>query len=289
MDAVHGKALISLSLAGVGGFQLLDLAGSTFEPAFASKAPTGFFTNISEDPLIDPTRNILGLNTVTGNGNGALLLSASEPGGYEIIDLTASTTPAFFENTISGGVPDSSAEDCTTGIALSPLEFNAPTQVYLADLTQAHYIAGSPGTWTAPSQVQTLSESFMISSPTAAGPIAVAQGPHIGFLATEFGGNTITAFLLPATSGAVTPAITDWVSCNISGFSDGFDPHTITAYQSPNSNDAIGLLANGTATSLAVVDLTQVLNPAIVPRTVAGHGCASGTLPASVVSFVSVP
>ncbi|MBV8905050.1 MAG: hypothetical protein JOZ22_15580, partial [Acidobacteriia bacterium] len=45
MDAVHNKALISLSIGGKGGFQLLDLAGPTFEPAFASKAAGGTFTN----------------------------------------------------------------------------------------------------------------------------------------------------------------------------------------------------------------------------------------------------
>ena len=74
---------------------------------------------------------------------------------------------------------------------------------------------------------------------------------------------------------------------------NGFDPHTVTAYQSPNgAKDAIALLANGTATSLAVVDLTKMLNPAIVPRTSGaglGHACASTTLPATVVSFVPVP
>ncbi len=73
----------------------------------------------------------------------------------------------------------------------------------------------------------------------------------------------------------------------------GFDPHTVTAYQSPNgAKDAIGVLANGTATQLAVVDLTKMLNPAIVPRTTGtglGHACASGTLPTSVVSFITVP
>jgi len=49
------------------------------------------------------------------------------------------------------------------------------------------------------------------------------------------------------------------------------------------------LLANGGATKLAVVDLTQMLNPTIVPRTLGGHGCAAGTLPATVVSFITVP
>jgi len=55
------------------------------------------------------------------------------------------------------------------------------------------------------------------------------------------------------------------------------------------ANDAIALLANGGASELAVVDLTQMLNTTTVPRTLAGHGCASGTLPATVVSFITVP
>jgi hypothetical protein len=50
------------------------------------------------------------------------------------------------------------------------------------------------------------------------------------------------------------------VTCNIPSFSNGSDPHTVTAYQSPNgAKDAIALLANGGATALAVVDLTKML------------------------------
>jgi hypothetical protein len=80
------------------------------------------------------------------------------------------------------------------------------------------------------------------------------------------------------------------VTCNIgSGFSNGFDPHTVTAYQSPNGGDAIGLLANGGASELARVDLTKMLDPTTVPRTAGGHGCASGTLPAAAASLISVP
>ena len=105
----------------------------------------------------------------------------------------------------------------------------------------------------------------------------------------EFGGNAVTAIALPTTSGSGTPAIADWVSCAIPGFNNGNDPHTVTAYQSPNTSDAIALLGNGGATELAVVDLTMMLNTTIVPRTVAGHGCASGTLPSTVVSFITVP
>ena len=123
--------------------------------------------------------------------------------------------------------------------------------------------------------------------------VAVAQGTHIGIVAGEFGGNAITAVALPATSGAGTPQITDWVTCNIASFSNGFDPHTTTAYQSPNgAKDAIAVLANwvsGTAGGLAVVDLTKMLNKTLVPRTAAGHGCASGTLPGTVATLLPIP
>lgn len=273
MDATHNKAAIGLSVASVPGFQFLDLGTNTFEPPFTS--PSG---KISEDPLIDPVRN--------------LLLSAAENNKYEIVDVTTSTSPAFFENgpiTFTGfGEFDSSGEDCSTGIALGTVEFSIPSQVFIADLTQAVFTSGSPGKWTdTGSQVQVLSESLLGMSGVAG--IAVAQGTHTGVVTGEFGGNAITAIALPAASGSGVPAIGDWVTCSISGFVNGDDPHTVTAYQSPNSSDAIAALANKGATTLAVVDLTKMLNPAIVARTVGGHGCASATLPSTVVSFVSVP
>jgi len=271
MDATHNKAVIGLSIAGAPGFQFLNLAGTpAFETAFTS--PAGL---ISEDPLIDPIRN--------------LLLSAAENNNYEIVNVTTSTTPTFFENTIAstGGELDSSGEDCSTGIVLAPAEFSGPSNVFIADLTQATFTAGSPGMWTAPSQVQSLSESFLSAG---ASGTAVAQGTHTGVVAGEFGGDAITAIALPSTSGIGTPAIGDWVTCNIgSGFSNGFDPHTVTAYQSPNGGHAIALLANAGATTFAVVDLTKMLDATIVARTGSGHGCAAGPLPGGVVRFVTVP
>jgi hypothetical protein len=270
MDAIHNRAVVGLSVAGSPGFQVLNLGSSpAFEPAFVS--PSGA---ISEDPLIDPFRN--------------LLLSAAENNNYEIVNLADSTNPVFFENPVAGvtGLLDSSGEDCTTGIALAPAEFSFPSQVFIADLTQATFTAGSPGTWTAPSQLQILSESFLNEG---ASGIAVAQGTHTGIVTGEFGGNAITAIVLPATSGSGTPAITDWVSCNIAGFMNGFDPHTVTAYQSPSSGNAIAVLANAGASSLAVVNLTRMLDPTIVPRTAGGHGCVASTLPSSVISFIPVP
>jgi hypothetical protein len=84
MDGVHNKAVIGLSLAGVPGFQYLDLGASpTFETAFASQSAP---PQISEDVLIDPTRN--------------LLLSPAELGSFEIVNVTTTTTPAFSRTTL---------------------------------------------------------------------------------------------------------------------------------------------------------------------------------------------
>jgi len=273
MDPVHSKAVIALSLGGVGGFQYLNLGGlPSFEPPFTSKAPTGSEANISEDILIDPVRN--------------LILSPNENSNYELVNVTTTMSPTFFENLVTPfQVLDSAAEDCSTGIALAATE--SSHSIYIADLTQATSILGSPaGTWSAPSQVQTLSEL----SARASG-IAVAQGTHTGILSGEFeSGGNVVAIALPTTSGTGTPAVSDWVSCSIGvGFLNGFDPHTVTAYKSPNGGDAIGLVSNGSADTLEVIDLTKMLSPTIVPRTVGGHACASGTLPATVLSTIAVP
>lgn len=278
MDATHNKAVIGLSLAGGGGFQFLNLgAAPAFETAFTSQGPPGF-GSISEDPLIDPIRN--------------LLLSAAENSNYEIIDVKTSTSPLFYEHTVSPFQElDSSGEDCSTGIILAPAEFSGPSNVFIADISNpafAVFTPGTPGSWAAPSQVQSLSESFLAAG---ASGVALAQGTHSGVVTGEFGGDILTGILLPATSGGGgTPSITDWVSCNIgNGFANGFDPHTVTAYKSPATGHAIAVLANAGATQLAVVDVTNMLNTTIVPRTVPGHGCAAGPLPPSVVRFISLP
>lgn len=270
VDAVNNRAALAVSVGGVPGFQFLDLASSSFAAPFTS--PSG---QISEAPLLDPVRG--------------LLLSAAENNNYEVINVATPAAPAFFENSIAGlaGEFDSSAEDCSTGIALAGLEFPRPSQIWIGDLTQTSYFAGAPGTWSTASQVQTLSESNLFSGATS---LAIAPGTHTGLVATEFGGTNLTAVALPSFSGTGTPAITDWVSCDIGGaFAYGRDPHPVSAYLSPNSGHAMAVLANNNATTLAVVDLTQMLDPTVVPRTGAGHGCSAGTLPTGVVSFVSIP
>jgi hypothetical protein len=294
MDAVHNKAVIVLGdTSGAAGFQFWDSAEiPPLEQFFASSSQSdgSLLANVSEGVVIDPFRH--------------LLLSAAENGNYEIINVKTSSQPLFFENATGASLLDSSGEDCNTGIALAPLEsFSPPTSVYIADLTQAAFTSDSPGTWSAPSQVQSLSESdltSLLNLGQSTGGLSVAQGTHTGLIASEFGGNALTAIALPTTSGSGTPSITDWVTCKIPNdpngapWNTGDDPHTITAYKSPSTGHAIGLLANGAISAppsfVTAVDLTRMLDTKMVPRTVAGHGCMAGTLPSrSVVNFIAVP
>lgn len=321
MDPINHWAMIGLSLNGTAGkvngqpgFQILDLTGPgapSFEPPVVS--PAG---NISEAFVFDPQIG---------------LLSASEPwysgevGNYEVAEIFAldfmPTLMVFYENPIGSGSgedgPDASAVDCSSNIAITPMEDSSPTQVYLADLTQADFIPGgsflSNGTWSdSASQFYTLAGSNLTTYGTTGahnGPIAVAQGTsHEGVLGQEFpdqdGGNTITAFKLNVPYDATTP-FAAWMTCNLGEyfyrwfsvfggwyeFQQGYDPHTLTAYQSPNLNadgtyHSFAVIANGNfpfwslhyASELMVVDLDLMLQ---MSDSKTPHVCDVGTLPRS--------
>src|SRR5262249_41026717 len=146
-------------------------------------------------------------------------------------------------------VYDSAGEDCTTGIALATDEGTG--NLFIADLTQATFTPGaapSPGTWTAPSQLQNFREFESLSAGTNG--IAVAPGTHLGIVTGEFGGNIEGVIQLPAISGSGTPAVVDWVTFTVPNdptgatWSEGDDPHTVTAYVSPNTGKAFGVLGN---------------------------------------------
>jgi hypothetical protein len=117
--------------------------------------------------------------------------------------------------------------------------------------------------------------------------IAVAPGSHLGVVTGEFGGNQEGVIQLPATSGTGTPAVVDWVSFVVPNLAsgapwvEGKDPHTVTAYVSPNDGKAFGVLENGDFSFLAVVDLQGLLS---APRT--GH-VVNEPLPAGVVTFIA--
>ena len=144
MDSLHNRALIGLSVGGVPSFQFLNLGTNAFGSAFASPAGA-----ISEAPLVDPSRN--------------LLLSASENGNFEVANVLNPATPAFYEKATGNGETDATAEDCSTGIVLAPAELTTPSSLFIADLTQATFVAGTPGTWSAPSQNQTLAGSTLFA------------------------------------------------------------------------------------------------------------------------------
>ncbi|MCL2778025.1 MAG: hypothetical protein FWD73_08470, partial [Polyangiaceae bacterium] len=89
-------------------------------------------------------------------------------------------------------------------------------------------------------------------------------------------------------------ALVDWVSCNVNPpFELSWFPQPVTAYTSPNTGHAMAVLFSGPYTTpanqIAVIDLTLMLNPSIVPRTGLGHACEDGTLPSSVWHTVAVP
>ncbi len=272
VDSSTDKALVTIGLStgGPGGYQFLDL-GAT--PTFETPIPAGAQT--SEDVSIDPIRH--------------LVLSPNEQDDYQIVNVSTAT-PALFNNDISalvsgGGEPDSAGEDCTTGIALSTIEFTG--DLYIADLTQAVFTPGTPGTWTdTASAVVNFPEFDAMDAGTCG--IAVAPGTHLGVVTGEFGGNLEGVIQLPATSGSGTPAFPDYVAFTVpappihDAWSEGFDPHTVTAYVSPNSKKAYAVLANGDNTYLAVVDLQGMLS---APRT--GAHVVTEPIPAGLVTFVA--
>ena len=273
MNASANKAVVTVGLSSSpsgSGLQFLDLAASTFG------APVPLSNGVSEDVLWDQGRN--------------LVLSPNEGGVY---DLYNTSSGIEFGNLIGAGEFDSAAEECTTGIALSTIEFT--DELYIGDLTQATFIPGTPGTWTTAQQVQSFPEFGGFAAGTSG--IAIAQGSHQGIVTGEFCGNAFGEIQLPATSGSGTPSVVDYAAAVLPNtpdgnvFEQGLDPHTVTAYVSPNSGDAIGLMANGCAvppTWMAVIDLNKLQ---AAPRTGGTHTVdpTYDLILNGVVSYIPVP
>jgi hypothetical protein len=233
------------------GLQTLNLANNTFSTPFYSAHA------VSENISIDPSL--------------AYILSPNENNIYDIYKINKDGSLTEYGNAQSpGGEFDSAAEDCTTEIALSTQEFT--NNLFLADLKHATFTApsgGAPaGTWTAPSQ-SVLLNTYGLSAGTSG--ISVAPGStHLGLTSGEFGGDTFVVFELPATAGTGTtpPNLVDYAGAVMppgpdgNAFTAGFDPHTITAYTSPNNNRAYGLLSDwsrGFPTYVGVIDLEALL------------------------------
>ncbi len=266
INALTNQAVIAMGLApspSNSGLQFLDLNTNTFgTPIPAAK-------EVSEDISIDPTRGYI--------------LSPNETSNYDLFSFTSGGAVKEFTNQIApGGVLDSAAEDCSTGIALASTE--GQSNVEMIDLTQATFTAGSPGTWTAPHQLVNLPGASFSAGTSG---ISVAQGTsHLGIVTGEFGGSSFAALQLPSTSGSGTPGLVDWAFVSsIPGISAGFDPHTVTAYTSPNNGKAYGLMASGAPpTALAQIDLACIM---ALPRT-AGTHTVSGSA-SSCINIIATP
>ena len=135
--------------------------------------------------------------------------------------------------------------------------------------------------------------------------IAVSPGSHLGIATGEFpsppsAGNGILVFQLPSTASKGTPAFVDWAVAALpddpagNPFSMGCDPHTVTAYLSPSTGKATGLISDygatpcyggGTPQYLGLIDLQGVLN---APRNPGTHLVKPtyNLLTSGVVSFV---
>jgi hypothetical protein len=118
---------------------------------------------------------------------------------------------------------------------------------------------------------------------------------------SEFGGNNVGILQLQSASGTsgAAPTVVDWVVGTMpntpdgNAFSAGFDPHTITAYSSPNTGKAIGLYSDwfpGTPKYIGVIDMAAALaaTRAASPN---NHQIAStvNLITSGIVSYVAVP
>lgn len=248
VDASNNVAVMEIGLSpspSGTGLQQLDLATSTFATPF----PT--FQHVAEDIQIDP--------------NLKLILNPSESNNYGLVSTAGSPWLEYTNFQPVGGEFDSAGEDCTTGIALATQEFT--DRLFITDLTQATFVPGGPGTWSAPGQSTNFPEFYSMGAGTSG--IAVAPGSHLAIVEGEFGSNQIGAVTLPSASGSGTPAFGDYVSAFLpatpdgNGFSIGYDPHTVTAYVSGNNGHVYGLSASwatGKPSYIAVIDLQALLS-----------------------------
>ena len=229
----------------------------------------------------------------------SLVLSAGEGGNFTIAQIQADGSLLEYDSASGTGIEnDSSAEDCSTGVAIAPGEFS--NSLYLANMNALSLTAGTPGSYTAPNTNATLVSDYGFAAGLSGSAVAQGSG-HLAVVTGEFGGNTFAVLKLPATAGSGTPALVDYAVAAIpdstacGGFVAGFDPHTITAYTSPNTGDSYAVFAGyngGVPICLAVVDMSTVINPTLTPRggggPLAPNDIAAADLPASAVTFFAL-
>jgi hypothetical protein len=173
--------------------------------------------------------------------------------------------------------------------------------IFITDLTQVVFTPGSPGTWTAPAQYIELHDGGY-----SAGTCGISTAPgsnHLGVVTGEFGGQSYAALQLPSTSGSGTPTLPDWAyvsnlppvpalgTHSAHTFDAGYDPHTVTAYTSPNDSKSYAVFVDfaviGAPYDIAVVDLACVL---ALPRNAGTHNVTNPAVATALCTrFVAVP
>jgi len=296
VDPVTNAAVIGLNLSPilpVGGYQVLDLGSNKFGPTIGigEEQP-------SESPALDTVHHLV-LSPGPDQPSGvpafapdyALLMMSS--------DITIGATPTAYSyakaSAIFGGSADLDAAgaDITTGVIIASDE--EANSLFLANLNSVNFTSGTPNTWDAPAQLQSLPEfSSFISSGLAA--IAVAPVHHEVLAEDEFGGGDFAVIQLPTSAPAgTTPAATDWVVATLpnppnSGITWNMagDPHGIGAYDSTTLGKGIGLLVNDQRSYVALVDMGALL---AAPRTAEGHIISPTVdlVASKIVTFIALP
>ncbi len=308
IDPIHNFAYLSVASAnGFAAFQPVDLSlGAALNAtSFLPLIPTNQQAT-SEDILVDPRRQFI-LSPIEGALNGG------GPGDYQLVQLKAQTATAIGGGSTTPVVDfdpadmdplgtgfDSAAEDCATGIALASDE--ETDNIFLADLTQVAFTnnMGANSTWSSGSA----SPGFgFFSIPELQGTVdgegegatsvVVVPGTHLALVSGEFGGNTFAVAVLPSTSGSGTPMISKYFIAQIpspdggaTNWVFGHDPHTVTAYTSPNSGSPYAVFEddvtqNGARTFLAVIDLQQLMAFSVQTATNSPVGFTVGSLAGS--------
>jgi hypothetical protein len=177
-------------------------------------------------------------------------------------------------------------------VALAPFEFTQA--IAFVNLQGAAYTGGTPGVapgaWTSPSFVQDFTPDFA-NLQFGTNGAAVAPGSHLAVVTGEFGSAGIGLLQLPTTiAPAATPSAVDWVSANVPNdpsaapWAMGRDPHTVTAYVSPNGGKAYAVISNQARTFLVKVDMAMLLAAPRLP----GTHTADSTTAAYAASFTFV-
>jgi hypothetical protein len=296
INALNNQAIITEgfnpSTSG-SAMQVLNLATDTFSP------PLALANQISENIQVDPADSVI--------------VSANQASIFDVVsfDTTGALTAEYAMPITPSLNLASTAIDCATRIALAPRESSQTVEtagtLVLADLTQAQYTAGSPGSWTAPYSETTIIGAYSVGLSGVIAPGAnhpgVVRGTY-GWLVGQPAGSSFAVLQLPATSGTGTPALADYayVPCVDGDTASNDNPHTFTAYVSPNDGKSYGLFVtfcygfNNCGPNLLKVDLAGIL---ALNRTADGHtvvvddtGCLNptGTIGSTVLANIpSVP